>query len=1036
MKSICFGIAVALFCLAAHGAAGQAQSSADDAATTPARIGRWTARFLRGGLFLDFDGIPLIKGGVVQLFSADNSRGYYGSGSNPPTVTTEDLPNGRAYVAEYRYSSEGNSFAGTQRIEVRADNTVRLTMRAKWEGPAPAQLEWNAARIWAYPLLGATYEAVPSGVSTDQAIMKGAIPLHARAGSAVANRIAEGWSQLRLQLPVFGELTFTSESGATGGPVLLDGRNDPYLKNDRLFWLGFSGATLMPGQDQVLDVTVTLAPKAGAPPPQHTATSITVPATVRSIKIAEPSLPPLDDSGGRPIIIPQPKHVAFSEDCFLLKGRQPLTVALPPDEPGQRAARAVRELAEELSARTTVRWSEQPIDAGKEWSRRGVLVTTMDAPNAPHPFSPALALQPEGYALVVTSRFVAIVGRDSAGAFYGLQTLRQLLRTDARPPHPEGARNPDGEGLAGPTPGTRRPITSTPHFVGADITDWPSLRMRAVHLFVGKEALPFHKKLIDRIFSRYKLNTLVIECEYAKWASHPEIWQPYSMDPEDLRQEIAYARDRFMEPIPLINSLGHSEWIFKNGQHLDLAEDVSSPHAYDASNPESYRFIFSIFGEAIDLFRPRYFHIGHDEVKVPSYDQFGKYPARPQNIEKGATALFMEDTNRLSDWLRAKGVMPILWADMLLSADEGDPTVGRTMTAANAPTAAEAEKRRSLLPKDAVIADWRYEPGSEQRNGLGIFRALGHDVIGSAWYAPENIRGWAHAAIKSEALGTLQTTWAGYDSKESLLDEEYKQFTAFVLAGEYAWSGTELHPRPDTADTVALQADLLPYNASDVFARSYAEAPEPLKKRKQWAVDLHKAANIALATAADSGQFIERYDARRLRAVKAPPAGPEPDQQQPQPRIPGRGHGVQMQGIMLRGQLGLASNAEEPNGKQADPPDSIAIPIGASARELVFTHAMLNGIQNGAAVATYLIVYADRTKVTIPIRSGREIWALDDGSLEQSISTTRRPDVPSGAFLTDYRWRNPHPELVIEQIQLRTDSPLASPILFGIRGQE
>ena len=143
-----------------------------------------------------------------------------------------------------------------------------------------------------------------------------------------------------------------------------------------------------------------------------------------------------------------------------------------------------------------------------------------------------------------------------------------------------------------------------------------------------------------------------------------------------------------------------------------------------------------------------------------------------------------------------------------------------------------------------------------------------------------------------------------------------------------------------------------------------------------------------------------------------------------------------MQGIMLRGQLGLASNAEEPNGKQADPPDSIAIPIGASARELVFTHAMLNGIQNGAAVATYLIVYADRTKVTIPIRSGREIWALDDGSLEQSISTTRRPDVPSGAFLTDYRWRNPHPELVIEQIQLRTDSPLASPILFGIRGQE
>jgi hypothetical protein len=541
--------------------------------------------------------------------------------------------------------------------------------------------------------------------------------------------------------------------------------------------------------------------------------------------------------------------------------------------------------------------------------------------------------------------------------------------------------------------------------------------MRAAHIFVGKEALPFHKKLIDRIFSRYKLNTLVIECEYTKWASHPEIWQPYSMEPEDLRKEIAYARDHFMEPIPLINSLGHSEWIFKNGRHLDLAEDVNAPHAYDASNPESYKFIFSVFGEAIDLFRPRWFHIGHDEVKVPSYDQFGKYPARPGNIEKGATTLFMEDTNRLADWLRSKGIVPILWADMLLSPEEGDPSIGRAMTAANAPSIAEAEKRRSLLPKDAVIADWRYEPGSEQRNGLGIFRSLGHDVLGSAWYAPENIRGWAHAAVKSKALGTLQTTWAGYDSKESLLDEEYKQFTAFVLAAEYAWSGTDLHPRPDTLDELAPQIDLLPYSAPEVFARSYLDAPEPAAQRRRWEVDLRRGANIELAADSDSDRFVDWI--------------PNTDT-----REPAHDRRSEVRGILLQGLLMPSRERAAPSGGKSEPFGAVSIPVGAAAGELIFTHAVLNGLQNGTTVASYTIHYAGGITETVPVRCGREIHALDDGTQAQSISTARRRDPASGAFLTEYRRRCAHPERVIESIQFRAESPLASPILFGVRGQE
>jgi hypothetical protein len=402
-----------------------AAQTSDPAA--PATVGRWSARFLRGGLFLDFDGVPLIKGGVVQLFSADSRTGYYGSSSNPPMVTTEPLPDGLAYVAEYRYSADGNSFVGTQRIEVHSDNSLRFTIRARWDGPAPALLEWNAARIWACPLLGAAFEAQPAGNTIDQTSVTGAIPLRARPGNAVANPIARDWVRLWLQHSAIGDVTFGSETGATGA-ALLDGRNDAYLRNDRLFWLGFPGATLTPGLEQVLELKLTLAPKSAIAAQRHERTVVTASVIVRSSKSAGTSLPPLDDAVGNPVIIPEPKRATFTNEVFLLRGRLPLTIALPPDEQGQRAARAVREYSAELSGRTKARWRDQPLGSSKGWNRRGLLVTTLDAPNAPHPFSPALTLQPEGYALVVTSKFVAIIGRDSAGAFYGLQTLRQLLR--------------------------------------------------------------------------------------------------------------------------------------------------------------------------------------------------------------------------------------------------------------------------------------------------------------------------------------------------------------------------------------------------------------------------------------------------------------------------------------------------------------------------------------------------------------------------------------------------------------------------------
>ncbi len=385
---------------------------------------------------------------------------------------------------------------------------------------------------------------------------------------------------------------------------------------------------------------------------------------------------------------------------------------------------------------------------------------------------PQARIKPEGYSLDIGPKLIQLRASDESGIYHGLQTLRQLLILT--PGHP-------------------------PRFAGVRIEDWPSLRFRGVHLFVGKNALPFHRKLLERILARYKMNSLVLECESSQWKSHPEIHVPGSMSLDDLKKDVDYARAKYIEPIPLINTYGHSGWMFKNGSNRHLSLENGEPGAYNPDNPRVYDFVFDVFQEAIAIFKPKIFHIGHDEIE----------PATSDRLSAGKGDPFNQDVARITTWLQRRGVRPMLWGDMLLHPSDGGPEIRNELTSVHAGTWEIAESRRSELSKQTLVADWRYGPGKEGRNGLSRFRRLGLEAVGAAGYDPENIRGWALQAIREKALGTLQTTWVGFDVDESVLRRELQQFTAIILAAEYAWSGTKRLPSQ------------LPYDPAKRFEEDY-----------------------------------------------------------------------------------------------------------------------------------------------------------------------------------------------------------------------
>ncbi len=1011
---------------------------------TPAAVGRWTARSIRNGLALDFDQIPLVRGGLVQVFSQDYAKGYYGSGSNPPMPIVEHLTDGGlVWVTKYDYAADAMKFSATQRMEVHPDDTVTITIRCRWDGPRPALLEWNAARIWAYPLIGATYRALhvpslqlspsitgsaPAEQTASSHETTGTVGPLARATKYPQNSLAPAWQSISLLNTAFGEVGIQVGAGEPAEGVLFDGREDEYIKDEKLFWLGLLGTELTPGQEIVRSFTLKLKPRRAAAMavlPESKSQLLNA-KTVRIPDAGRP-LSPLRDEAGHPIMIPEPKEAKFqdaSED-FVLDGSLTLHDTLPNGIEFEPARQEMVRLAADINRASGIRVT---VEAGAA-PRRSVEISIEAA-------DLSKALPAEGYRLSVTAKDVKIIGQDAAGAFYGLQTLRQLLTRRA----------------------DKRFV-----FIAAFISDWPSMSFRGVHIYAGKNALPFHQRLVERVLAPYKLNRLVLECEYTRWHSHPEVALDYSMSTEDLRSDVAFARAHLLEPIPLVNTLGHSEWIFANSSHLDLAEDVRSPHAYDASNPDSYKFVFDVFTEALDIFRPRFFHIGHDEVKVPSQDRaFGKYPARPANIVKGASALFTEDTNRLADWLRAKGVRTLLWSDMLLHDTEGPTLPGvPMMTAANAPTVGEARLRRAAMPKDAIIVDWRYTPGDEQRNGLDFFRERGQDTLAAPWFQPENIRGWANQAITHRSLGMVTTTWAGNDSNESLLEwwPEYRQFTAYVFAAEYSWSGSEKHPadifgRPfyrgyetpipeSSRDSYSITArqkpNNLPYDAMTVFNRAYRETQRNARLQTGWYLSLLDAANIRLSENWPASLPIAAYTP--TLNVHSADARDWPIDERESPQIADVGvrtAGIRPAGIMLYGLL----NRERPQEIRMDEravayPKIATLPVHARASWLFFLHATAFAAEDKAHVATYLLHYADGQTAEIPLRYGKEIRALDDDTSAATLSTDPVHS-DSGAVplnLRLLRWKNPHPAVEIITIEFRTDHPYAAPILFGVTGR-
>jgi hexosaminidase len=360
---------------------------------------------------------------------------------------------------------------------------------------------------------------------------------------------------------------------------------------------------------------------------------------------------------------------------------------------------------------------------------------------------PPAGLNEEGYVLVSTPRGVVVAGKSEAGTFYGLQTLKQLVR---------------GEGASAHVPGVR-------------IVDWPAMRWRGVFDDINRGPVPTldYMKRQLRTEAAFKVNLHSLNMEnIVRWASHPLLGpEGGALTREEIRELVAYARRYHVELVPQQQTFGHLHKVLSLERYAPLAEapygDVLSPQ-----QEGTYKLVADWYKELDELFPGRFFHIGADETF-----ELGEGQSREAVRAKGVGAVYFDHLRRVREILAPYRRRLMFWGDIALSHPELITSVPKEMIVMNWQYGARDSFQDRIKPfKDAGLEQFVC-PGVHSWNQ--IFPA--HDLT------VRNVVNFVRDGQRAGALGVLNTQWD--DDGESLFEAAWY---GVVLGAAAGWQEGEL----------------------------------------------------------------------------------------------------------------------------------------------------------------------------------------------------------------------------------------------------
>jgi len=342
------------------------------------------------------------------------------------------------------------------------------------------------------------------------------------------------------------------------------------------------------------------------------------------------------------------------------------------------------------------------------------------------------AMHDEGYAIVPTEKGIAVIADTSAGIFYGVQTVKQLIQ---------------GRG-------------DTPTLQVATIRDWPAMRYRGISDDLSRGPLPtldFQKRQI-RTLAAYKLN--VYSPYFENTLQYPGNPVPGlnggSMNPQEARELVTYAENYHVMIIPEQEAFGHLHHVLKYEQYAPLAE-TSMGNVLAPGQPGSLYLIAEWFKNIAATFPSPFLHIGADETA-----DLGRGQTHAAVEAQGLGAVYIDFLLQIHNKLAPLNRRLLFWGDIAMK----DPS----------------EIKR--LPKDMIAVAWTYSP---EENGFLPWLKPYTDAGIETWvasgvnnwnrvypdndYALRNIQGFVRDGQSVGSTGMLNTIWN--DDGEGLFQSDW-----------------------------------------------------------------------------------------------------------------------------------------------------------------------------------------------------------------------------------------------------------------------
>lgn len=466
-------------------------------------------------------------------------------------------------------------------------------------------------------------------------------------------------------------------------------------------------------------------------------------------------------TAGHSPLLPTPQHVQYGSGQLSIQG---LSIRLAPDA-SEEDRFAARQLATILSSRCATPVTIAPNT--DDTIRAIALKRTGPVGALPLPGERPGPDSREAYRLKITPTGGEINANSSAGLFYAVQTVRELVEGGER----------DGV------------------LPEVAIHDWPSLAYRGTMVDMSHGPLPTEEEVQRQMdfLARWKANQYYLYSEGAiELDGYPLLNPEGRFSKEQVRRIIAYGRKRHIDVIPFLELYGHSHDLLR----IELYSRLGAfPHAVelDPTNPKVTNLLSDWAGQISDLFPSPFVHVGFDEtwqIENVAKKRGGITPAE----------LFAEQLGKVAQLFQQRGKTVMAFADIMVKYPDIIDRLPRGLIAVPWNYAAQPDVKKWL---DPLVA--RHLPHFVQ-SGVANWQEVALDF--DLTFA--NIDNFLAAGRRSEAMGFINSVWT--DSAQGLLRLALPamaygaiapwQSTAMDREGFFTQYGTLMYP-PSAAPDVA-----------------------------------------------------------------------------------------------------------------------------------------------------------------------------------------------------------------------------------------